>query len=71
MNVLEKCTICPHNCTVNRLNGKKGFCMATSEVKIALASLHKYEEPCISGIKGSGTIFFSNCNLRVCILSEL
>lgn len=66
---LSKCTICPHNCKVNRLNGTIGFCKCDDKIKIALASLHYYEEPCISGTNGSGTIFFSNCNLN-CIYCQ-
>ena len=61
---LEKCNICPHNCNVNRLEGKIGRCKAKDKVRIALYSIHSFEEPCISGEKGSGTIFFSNCNLN-------
>ena len=60
---LESCTLCPHNCKINRLEGKFGRCKSGAKVKIALASLHYFEEPCISGKNGSGTIFFSNCNL--------
>ena len=60
---LKKCTVCPHNCKVNRLIEKIGRCKASDKVKIALASLHYFEEPCISGEKGSGTVFFSNCNM--------
>ncbi len=67
--MLEKCTICPRNCKVNRLEGKKGFCKCDDKIKIALVSSHKFEEPCISGKEGSGTIFFSNCNLR-CIYCQ-
>lgn len=66
---LKCCTICPHNCKVNRLSGFSGKCMANNKIKIALVSLHYYEEPCISGTNGSGTIFFSNCNLR-CIYCQ-
>ncbi|MBO5004640.1 MAG: radical SAM protein [Clostridia bacterium] len=55
--------MCPHECKVNRLNGNIGRCRSTDKIKIALVSLHQYEEPCISGKNGSGTIFFSNCNL--------
>ena len=61
---LAKCEICPHNCKVNRLNGNTGRCKCNDKVKIALASLHYYEEPCISGENGSGTVFFSGCNLN-------
>jgi putative pyruvate formate lyase activating enzyme len=66
--LLEKCEICPHKCKVNRTLCA-GRCKATDKVKIALASIHNYEEPCISGTKGSGTIFFSNCNLN-CIYCQ-
>lgn len=66
---LENCTICPRNCKINRLSGLSGACGANDKIKIALASLHYYEEPCISGTNGSGTIFFSNCNLR-CIYCQ-
>ena len=61
---LKKCKICPNNCEVNRIDGNIGMCRANDKVKIALASLHFFEEPCISGEKGSGTVFFSNCNLK-------
>ena len=63
MKELNSCTICPHNCKINRNNGQIGRCRSGDKVKIALASVHNYEEPCISGKNGSGTIFFSNCNL--------
>lgn len=56
--------MCPHMCFVDRKNKKKGFCKAGEKVKIALSSIFHYEEPCISGINGSGAVFFSNCNLR-------
>lgn len=61
---LIECKVCPHNCKVNRINNEMGRCRASANVKIALASLHYYEEPCISGEKGSGTVFFSNCNMN-------
>ena len=66
---LKKCEICPHKCKVNRLNKEIGRCKAKDTVKVALASIHNFEEPCISGKKGSGTIFFSNCNLN-CIYCQ-
>ena len=66
---LSSCTLCPHMCKVNRNNGKIGHCKSTSNVKIALASLHHFEEPCISGKNGSGTVFFSNCNLH-CVFCQ-
>jgi len=61
---LIECKICPNNCKVNRIEGKAGTCKANDKVKVALASLHYFEEPCISGEKGSGTVFFSNCNMK-------
>lgn len=64
MKELLSCEICPHKCKVNRNNGKLGRCRCNDKIKIALASVHQYEEPCISGINGSGTVFFSNCNLN-------
>lgn len=69
MKELEKCEICPHKCKVNRALGNKGRCRCNDKIKIALASIHNYEEPCISGKNGSGTIFFSNCNLK-CIYCQ-
>ena len=69
MEELKSCNICPHRCKVNRLDGKIGRCKCDDKVKIALASIHHYEEPCISGKNGSGTIFFSNCNLN-CIYCQ-
>lgn len=67
--MLESCTICPHNCKVNRSKGFKGRCKCNDKIKIALASLHMFEEPCISGTRGSGTVFFTNCNLN-CIYCQ-
>ncbi len=63
-NYLKECTLCPHECKVNRAEGKLGRCKAGSKVKIALANLHYYEEPCISGKNGSGTVFFTGCNMK-------
>lgn len=67
--MLEKCNICPHECNVNRNQGKIGRCKASNKVRIALYSVHDFEEPCISGENGSGTVFFSNCNLN-CIYCQ-
>lgn len=67
--MLNNCTLCPHNCKVNRIEGKKGRCKCDNTLKIALASLHMFEEPCISGTNGSGTVFFTNCNLN-CIYCQ-
>lgn len=66
---LLKCNICPHKCGVNRIEGKIGRCKATDKLKVALVSMHQFEEPCISGRNGSGTIFFSNCNLS-CVFCQ-
>lgn len=63
MNLLTNCTICPRKCGVNRYK-EKGYCGATNKIKLSYYSLHKWEEPVISGTRGSGTIFFSNCNLK-------
>lgn len=63
MNMLESCMLCPRNCKVNR-HKSVGFCGASDKVKLAYYSLHQWEEPIISGENGSGTVFFSNCNLR-------
>ena len=64
----EKCNNCPHNCNIDR-SVQAGRCKASDKVKIALYSLHKFEEPCISGENGSGTVFFSNCNLN-CVFCQ-
>ena len=60
---LEKCMVCPHECKINRYVNK-GRCKANHNVKVALVSVHHFEEPPISGVNGSGTIFFSGCNLN-------
>ena len=65
---LECCTICPHNCKINRTKNP-GRCKSTDKIKIALYSIHNFEEPFISGEKGSGTIFFSNCNMN-CVFCQ-
>lgn len=58
------CNLCPRYCNVNRKSGERGVCGETTRVRIARASLHEWEEPCISGTKGSGTVFFTGCSLR-------
>jgi putative pyruvate formate lyase activating enzyme len=63
-NLLSNCTLCPRNCHVDRLSGQKGYCRESAEPAVARAALHMWEEPCISGTKGSGTVFFSGCSLR-------
>ncbi len=58
------CTQCPRRCGVDRAGGRLGFCGAPDGFSVARASLHPWEEPCISGTRGSGTVFFCGCNLR-------
>ena len=70
MNImLDKCMLCPKKCMVNRNREEIGFCKSGNKIKIAKAYLHKWEEPPITGENGSGTIFFSGCNLR-CIYCQ-
>ena len=69
MEILEKCILGPRECKVNRLEGQLGRCRAGKNTKIDLSSLHYYEEPCISGKNGSGTVFFSKCNLS-CVFCQ-
>jgi len=64
-----KCTICPRECHMDRDNGKIGYCGETSRIRVARTSLHQWEEPCITGEYGSGTVFFSGCNLK-CIFCQ-
>lgn len=62
----KDCVLCPRECHVNRLAGQKGRCKETAELYAARASLHYWEEPCLSGTNGSGTVFFSGCSLGCC-----
>ena len=62
----ESCTLCPRMCGADRTKAS-GFCGASHQIKAARAALHQWEEPCISGTAGSGTVFFSGCNLK-CVL---
>ena len=64
ISVLEHCTLCPRQCGVNRLAGERGYCGAGRLARVALVSLHPWEEPCIAGNTGAGTVFFSHCSLR-------
>ena len=66
---MKICTLCPRNCGADRENGQLGFCGQTNEVKVARAALHNWEEPCISGKNGSGTVFFSGCSLK-CVFCQ-
>lgn len=63
LNDLEHCMLCPRVCRVNRKIGQKGYCRESAELMIGRAALHHWEEPCISGTKGSGAVFFSGCNM--------
>jgi len=65
---LKNCHLCPKNCGVNRYK-KLGFCKSSADLFVSYYSLHMWEEPIISGNHGSGTIFFSNCNLK-CIFCQ-
>lgn len=64
MNILKHCSLCPRKCGIDRTSGETGFCGCDDRLKIARAALHFWEEPCISGTKGSGTVFFSHCTLK-------
>lgn len=66
---MEKCTLCPRKCTVDRHAGEKGVCGQTDRLKVARAALHYWEEPCISGTEGSGAVFFSGCALH-CVFCQ-
>ncbi len=63
LSLLTHCDICPRNCGANRQNGTLGTCHSGANISVARASLHMWEEPCISGENGSGTVFFTGCNL--------
>ena len=65
-DIYKSCRLCPRQCGVNRLKGEKGVCGATSRVKVYSAHPHFGEEKPLVGRHGSGTIFFSHCNLRCC-----
>lgn len=61
---MEKCNLCPRDCRVDRSASQLGYCNATYRMKISRAALHYWEEPSVSGVKGSGAVFFTGCNLR-------
>ena len=63
------CKLCPRNCNVDRNNGEKGICGQTNQLKVARAALHYWEEPCISGVEGSGAVFFCGCALH-CVFCQ-
>lgn len=66
---LSHCVLCPRMCGADRAAGQTGFCGCTEQVRIARAALHFYEEPCLSGTRGAGTVFFAGCTLR-CIYCQ-
>ena len=66
---MSDCRLCPRNCGVDRENGKKGYCNESNIMRVARTSLHMWEEPCITGKYGSGTVFFSGCGLK-CIFCQ-
>lgn len=68
-NSMQNCTLCPRHCHADRLSGQTGYCGQTSILTAARAALHFWEEPCLSGENGSGTVFFSGCNLR-CVFCQ-
>lgn len=61
---LERCDLCPRRCGVNRAAGETGYCGAGSLPRLALVSLHRWEEPCLTGDNGAGTVFFSHCTMK-------
>ena len=63
LTILKDCTLCPRECHVDRTAGQKGYCKTSAELVVARAALHLWEEPCLSGQEGSGTVFFSGCAL--------
>ena len=69
MNKYENCLLCPRKCGINRRTGQTGVCGVSSEIRVARAALHYWEEPCISGKRGSGAVFFSGCSLH-CVFCQ-
>ena len=68
-NLYNKCTLCPRNCGADRNHNQIGVCGVTSQLRVARAALHHWEEPCISGINGSCAVFFSGCALH-CVFCQ-
>jgi len=69
MRILSKCNLCPHCCGVDRHAGELGRCGMGDQIKLARAALHMWEEPCLVGRHGSGTVFFSGCSLK-CVFCQ-
>lgn len=68
-NPYISCGLCPRSCKINREEGNVGVCGVSSKLKVARAALHYWEEPCISGVNGSGAVFFSGCSLH-CVFCQ-
>lgn len=66
---ISECKLCPRKCGVNRSDGMRGYCGENKSVRVARAALHMWEEPCISGERGSGTVFFTGCPLK-CVFCQ-
>lgn len=66
MKLPVSCALCPRKCGADRAAGQTGMCGGGATVKVARAALHHWEEPCLSGTRGSGTVFFSGCALQCC-----
>ncbi|NLM61422.1 MAG: 4Fe-4S cluster-binding domain-containing protein, partial [Clostridiales bacterium] len=62
-DIYKDCVLCPRECHADRTGGERGYCKSSDELVVARAALHMWEEPCISGEEGSGTVFFSGCAL--------
>lgn len=69
LSFLQNCTLCPRECGINRTIGQTGYCGMPADLVVARAALHMWEEPCISGSTGSGTVFFGGCNLK-CVFCQ-
>lgn len=68
-DMMGECVLCPRRCGVDRLSGERGFCGGTDRISVARAALHFWEEPCLSGKEGAGTVFFTGCNLK-CVFCQ-
>lgn len=69
LSPLTNCTLCPRQCGTNRTAGQTGYCGMSADLIVSRAALHMWEEPCISGTVGSGTVFFAGCNLK-CVFCQ-
>ena len=69
LTLYQNCKLCPRKCGVNRVRSNRGYCGSSSELYVARAALHMWEEPCISGKNGSGAVFFSGCPMH-CVFCQ-